>query len=91
VECNDLARAVARIGHDVTEFVSIFGGLEQIELNGRFVLAADLFADEDKAAGCGPGPGFPLSFEEAEPPSNCGFQVQGTEGLLSYVAKPHRE
>jgi hypothetical protein len=63
VECNDLA---ALTGHHDLEFVSIFGGLEQIELNRRFVLAADLFADEDKAAGCGPGPGFPLSFEEAE-------------------------
>jgi len=66
VECNNLARAAARIGHDDLEFVSIFGGLEQIELNRRFVLPADLFADVDKAAGCSPGSWFPLSFEQAE-------------------------
>ena len=66
VECNDLARAAALIGHDDLEFVSIFDGLEQIELNRRFVLATDLFADKDKARGCGPGLGFPLNFEEAE-------------------------
>ena len=49
VEGNDLARAGALIGHDDLEFVTVFGGLEQIELNRRFVLAPDLFADEDKA------------------------------------------
>ena len=49
VEGNDLARAGALVGHDDLEFVPGFGGLEQIELNRRFVLAPDLFADEDKA------------------------------------------
>jgi len=63
VECNDLARAGAVIGHDDLEFVSIFGGLEQIDLNRRFVLTPDLFTDEDKAVGCGPGLGFPMGFQ----------------------------
>ena len=66
VECNDLAWAAALIGHDDLEFVSIFGGLEQIELNRRFVLATDLLADEDKAVLRGPGLGFPVGLEEAE-------------------------
>ena len=44
-----LAGAAALIGRDNLEFVSNFGGLEQIELNRRLVLAPDLFADEEKA------------------------------------------
>ncbi len=49
VESNDPACAGTLIGHNDLEFVSILGGLEQIELKRCFVLAADLFADEDKA------------------------------------------
>ncbi len=49
VECNDLARAGAFIDHDGLEFVTVFDGLKQIELNRCFILAPDLFADEDKA------------------------------------------
>ena len=63
VEGNDLAWAGALVGHDDLEFVSIFGGLEQIDLNRRFVLTPDLFTDEDKAVGCGPGLGFPMGFQ----------------------------
>jgi hypothetical protein len=47
MECNDIVWAAALIGDDDLEFISIFGGLEQVELNRRFVLAPDLFADED--------------------------------------------
>ena len=72
VECNDPAWATLLIGHDDLEFVSIFGGLEQIELNGCFILAPDLFADEDKTIWRTPGLGFPAGFEEAE------FTVQWT-------------
>ena len=66
MERNNLARAAALIGHNDREFVSISGGLEQIELNRCFVLAPILFADGDKAVWRGPKLGFPTGFEEAE-------------------------
>ena len=80
VECHDSACAGALIGDDDLEFVSIFDGPEQVELNRRFVLAPDLFADEDKAVGCGPALRFPVGFEEAE------FAVQFTP---SFAALDH--
>ena len=52
VECDDPARATAFISHDDLEFIAVFYGPEKIELNRRFILAADLFADEDKAVWC---------------------------------------
>jgi hypothetical protein len=47
------------VSHDDLEFVAIFGGREQIELHQGFVLAPDLFADEDEALGRGLRLGFP--------------------------------
>ena len=49
VEENDLAWIGHVVGHDDLELVSIFDGLKQIELNGSFVLASDVFSDEDEA------------------------------------------
>ena len=66
VECNDLAWAVSLIAHDDLEFVAIFSGLEQIELNRCFVLAPDFFADEDKPVGCAPRLGILVRLEKAE-------------------------
>ena len=66
VEGNDLARRGVFVGHDDLEFVAIFDGLEQIELKRRFVLAADLFADEDKAVGGTPRLRLLAGLEKAE-------------------------
>ena len=64
VECYDLARTAALIGHDDLEFVAILSRLEQIELNRCFVLAPDRFSDEDKTVRCAPRLGFPVSLEK---------------------------
>ena len=66
MEGKNRACAGVLIGDDDLEFVDIFGRLEQIELNRGFVLAADLFADKDKAVGRGPRLGFLVGLEKAE-------------------------
>ena len=49
------------------ELVSIFDGLKQIELNGSFVLASDVFSDEDEAIASVPRLRLPADLEITEP------------------------
>ena len=67
VEENDLAWIGLVVGHDDLELVSIFGGLKQIELNGSFVLASDVFSDEDEAIAGVPRLRLPAGLEITEP------------------------
>ena len=66
VEENDLAWIGLVVGHD-DELVSIFDGLKQIELNGSFVLASDVFSDEDEAIAGVPRLRLPAGLEITEP------------------------
>ena len=67
VEENDLAWIGLVVGHDDLELVSIFDGLKQIELNGSFVLASDVFSDEDEAIAGVPRLRLPAGLEITEP------------------------
>ena len=67
VEENDLAWIGLVVGHDDLELVSIFDGLKQIELNGSFVLASDVFSDEDEAIASVPRLRLPAGLEITEP------------------------
>ena len=65
VEDNDLAWIDFLVGYDDLELVAILDGLKQIELNGWFILAPDLFLDEDEATASIPRLRLPTGLEIA--------------------------
>ena len=67
VEGDDLAWGHSFVGDDDLEFVPVFGGLEQVELDRQLVLAPDLLFDEDEAIAGVPRLRLPAGLEVIEP------------------------
>ena len=81
------------VGHDDLELVAVLDGLEQVELDGGFVLASDLLSDEDEAITSVPRLRFPAGLEVTEPgghwtPSSSAFDQPFEDGK---TLKGHRD
>ena len=63
MEGNDVARVRPLVGDNGLEFIPVFNGLEQVELDRLFVSVPDLLSDEDESMAGIPRLRLPTCFE----------------------------